>query len=63
MDNNLQRCPNCGCGAYLNKIKRNSYYRFKYECGDCWTETQLHYSEESARKEWNSLIKEEHEEF
>lgn len=51
----LQRCPNCGCQAWLKQTKRNSFWRFKYECGCCWTETELHYSEEDAAKEWNSI--------
>ena len=55
----LQRCPNCGCGAYLKKTKRNSSWRFKYECGECWTQTDLHYSMEDAAKEWNTLKRRE----
>ena len=53
----LQRCPNCGCQAWLTKTKRNSFWRFKYECIYCWAETDLHYSEEDARAEWNRLEK------
>ena len=51
----LQSCPNCGCQAWLKKTKRNSFWRFKYECGECWTETELCYSEEDAAKKWNLL--------
>ena len=51
----LQRCPNCGCSAFLHKTKRNSFWRYKYECGECWTQTKLHYSEKDAAKEWNKL--------
>lgn len=51
----LQRCPNCGRQAWLHKTKRNSFWRFWYECGDCWTQTNKHYSTEDAAQEWNSL--------
>ena len=54
MNNKLQSCPNCGCDARL-RSKKSSSWRFWYECGGCWTQTDKYADEEDARAEWNKL--------
>lgn len=55
-ENELQRCPNCGCEANLYKTKKRRW-RYAYECGGCWTKTDLHDTPEDAAREWNRLEK------
>ena len=58
---NLQRCPNCGCGAELHKTKKRNNWRYYYECGGCWMRTDKCGTPEDAAQEWNELRKPEPE--
>ena len=55
MNNELQQCPNCGCSARLHKKKQHNSWRFWYECGECWTQTDKYADEKDARTEWNRI--------